>query len=187
MQNRTSKAQRDGALAACVQQKEGMRVAIPVDVKDVERVLRPWLGSLILTSGTLVADIASVVMEYAPYRHTLTQLRDCLAHDLLTGVNRATGGSMCVVLDNYRTKRLTLLDMQWITDDIMGLVFDNLTVFSANFEKLNDYALHEESLSALRVLYQKYRSFFSDEQYAFMIRMIQSIYPPERYAVWLKG
>lgn len=161
-------------------------MAIPVDVKDVERVLRPWLGSLLLSSNSLGTDIACVVMEYAPYRHTFRELRDCIAHDLLTGINRVTGGSMCIVQDNYRTRRLTLRDMQWMTDDVMGLVFDSLTPFSANFEKINDYALHEESLAALRVLYQKYRSFFSAEQYEFLTKMIQSIYPPERYNHWLK-
>lgn len=161
-------------------------MAIPVDIKDVERVLRPWLGSLLLSSNTLCSEIACVVMEYAPYRHTFHELRECIAHDLLTGINRVTGGSMCIVQDNYRTKRLTLRDMQWMTDDVMGLVFDSLTPFSANFEKLNEYALHEESLSALRVLYQKYQSFFSPDQYAFLAKMIKSIYPRERYALWLR-
>lgn len=164
----------------------GRTVAIPVEIKDVERVLRPWLGSILLSSSTLAGDIGCVLMEYAPYRHTLQQLRDCVGHDLLTGINRITGGSMCVVQDNYRTKRLTLRDMQWMTDDLMGLVFDALTPFSANFNKLNDYALHEESLSALRVLYQKYQTFFTAEQYDFLAKMIRSIYPAERYRMWLK-
>ncbi len=162
-------------------------MAIPVEVKDVERVLRPWVGSLLLSSSTLASEIACVVMEYAPYRHTLTQLKDCIAHDLLTGLNRVTGGNMTVVQDNYKTRRLSLRDMEWMTDDMMGLVFENLTVFSANFAKLNDYALREESLSAMRVLYQKYRSFFTEEQYAFLVKMIKSIYPVERYAMWLKA
>ena len=38
----------------------------------------------------------------------------------------------------------------------------------------------------MRVLYQKYRDFFTPEQYAFLKRMIQTIYPPERYALWLR-
>jgi len=161
-------------------------VAIPVDIKDVERVLRPWLGSMLLSSTPLAGEVAGVVMDYAPYRQTFQELKTVVAHDLLTGVNRATGGSMCIVLDDYRTRRLTLKDMQWMTDDVMGLVFDSLTTFSANFHKLNDYALHEESLAALRVLYQKYQSFFTEEQYAFLIRMIKTIHPRERYEEWLK-
>jgi hypothetical protein len=161
-------------------------VAIPVDIQDVERVLRPWLGSMLLASTPLTGEVARTVMEYAPYRQTFPELKTIVARELLTGVNRATGGSMCVVLDDYRTRRLTLKDMEWMTDDVMGLVFDNLTPFSANFHKLNDYALHEESLSALRVLYQRYRKFFTEEQYAFLIRMIRTIHPPERYLEWLK-
>jgi hypothetical protein len=161
-------------------------VAIPVDVKDVERVLRPWLGTMLLSSSTLAQDVARTVMDYAPYRQTFQELKATLDHDLLTSVNRLTGGSMCVVLDDYSTRRLLLKDMDWMADDVMGLAFDSLSTFSANFTKLNDYALHEESLAAMRVLYQKYREFFSKEQYEFLILMIRKIYPEQRYATWLK-
>lgn len=161
-------------------------MAIPVDVKDVERVLCPWLGTMLLSSSPIAAEIAHKVMEYAPYRQTFQELKEAIDHDLFAGVSRATGGSMCVVLDDYSTRRLLLKDMEWMADDVMGLAFDCLTPFSANFTKLNEYALHAESLAALRVLYQKYRDFFTEEQFAFLIRMIRKIYPKERYAVWLK-
>ena len=161
-------------------------VAIPVDVKDVERVLNPWLGTMLLSSSPIAAEIAHEVMEYAPYRQTFQELKETIDHDLFAGVSRATGGSMCVVLDDYSTRRLKLKDMEWMADDVMGLAFDCLTPFSANFTKLNDYALHAESLAALRVLYQKYRDFFTEEQYVFIIQMIRKIYPKERYAAWLK-
>ncbi len=160
-------------------------MAIPVDVKDVERVLRPWLGTMLLSSSALSQDVARTVMDYAPYRQTFQELKAALDHDLLTGVNRLTGGSMCVVLDDYSTRRLLLKDMDWMADDLMGLVFDSLSTFSANFTKLNDYALHEESLAAMRVLYQKYHDFFSKDQYEFLITMIRKIYPEQRYASWL--
>ena len=35
-------------------------------------------------------------------------------------------------------------------------------------------------------LYQKYASFFSEEEYQFMIHMMKSLYPKERYQDWLK-
>ena len=68
----------------------------------------------------------------------------------------------------------------------MGVIFDKLTPFSANFIKLNDYSLRVYSLSALRVLYQRYASFYTKEEFDFMVHMIRTIYPPERYAAWLK-
>ncbi|MCE5342806.1 MAG: hypothetical protein LLF96_04350 [Eubacteriales bacterium] len=161
-------------------------MAIPVDVQAVERVLRPWLGSMLLSAMPLVGDIADIMREYAPYKQTFAQLKEAVEHVLFTDLSHATGGGMCIVLDDYSTRRLKLKDMQSITDDVMGLVFDSLNPFSANFVRLNDYALHEESLSALRVLYQKYHAFFTEEQFTFLVQMIRKIYPPERYEAWLK-
>ena len=129
-------------------------MAIPVGVADVERVLRPWLGTLFLSANPLAADVAAHMRAYAPYRQTLESLR--------TGKIAA------------------------ITDDLMGVIFDKLTPFSANFIKLNDYSLRVYSLSALRVLYQRYASFYTKEEFDFMVHMIRTIYPPERYAAWLK-
>lgn len=160
-------------------------MAIPVGIGDVEQVLRPWLGSMLLSSTPIAGQVAATVMEYAPYRQTLQELKTSVESELLMGVNRITGGSMCVVLDDYCSKKLMLQDIQTMTDEVMGLVFDSLTPFSANFTKLNDYALREESLSALRVLYQKYRKFFTPEEYDFLVHMVRKIYPPQRYASWL--
>lgn len=161
-------------------------MALPISLQDVERVLRPWLGTLFLTSGTLSHGVAQMLQGYAPYRQTLEELNRELESHVLTEVNRITEGQMRVMLDNYRTVRLTLQDIQWMTDDLMGEVFDRLTPFSANFVKLNDYALHIPSLNAMRVLYQKYASFFSDEELRFHVKMIRQTYPEKRYEAWLK-
>ena len=69
-------------------------MAIPVDVKDVERVLNPWLGTMLLSSSPIAAEIAHEVMEYAPYRQTFQELKETIDHDLFAGVSRATGGSI---------------------------------------------------------------------------------------------
>jgi hypothetical protein len=160
-------------------------VAIPVDEQAVKRALTPWLGSMLFAAVPLAENIAAVAREYAPYKQTLPQLREAVEHVLFADLSRFTGGKMCIVLDDYSTRRLRLKDMQCMADEVMGLVFDTLSPMAANFTRLNDYALHEESLSALRVLYQKYRSFFSEEQYAFLIQMVKKIYPRERYEAWL--
>ena len=68
----------------------------------------------------------------------------------------------------------------------MGVIFDKLTPFSANFSKLIDYSLRVYSLNALRVLYQRYASFYTKGEFDFMVQMSRTIYPPERYAAWLK-
>ncbi len=160
-------------------------MAVPIGLQDVERVLRPWLGTLFLSANTLAQDVTSRLQEYAPYRQTLESLHEEMTGFLFKSLQRLTEGSMRVMLDNYHTVRLTLQDMEALTDDVMGVLFDKLTPFSMNFLKLNDYCLHMESLAAMRVLYQKYASFFTEDEYRFLVEMIRRTYPSQRYQSWL--
>jgi len=65
------------------------------------------------------------------------------------------------------------------------VIFDKLTPFSANFIKLNDYSMRVPSLNALRVLYQKYASYYQPEEFAFMVSVIKGVYPEEKWKSWL--
>ena len=161
-------------------------MSVPVLREDLEAVLQPWLGALFLHSNPLLDRLTEFLRAYAPYRQTLESLRDELESFLVTGINRYTNGSMMVLNDRYKTIRLTTEHVRWITDDVMGVLFDKLTPFSANFLKLNDYSLRVQSLSALRVLYQRYASYYSPEDLAFMVGMVKRIYPPQKYRDWLK-
>ena len=160
-------------------------MAIPIVLQDVERVLRPWVGTTFLSSNSFAEELTHKLREHAPYRQTLFDLRADVEGHMVTKLSRFTGGTMCVMLDNYHTVRLTLQDIQWMTDDVMGVLFERLTPFSTNFEKLNDYALQVESLAAMRVLYQKYAPFFTEDEFRFLIGMIQKLYPAHLYETWL--
>lgn len=162
-------------------------MSVPVTLDDVNDTLKPWLGALFLMSTSLSQEITYQLMHYAPARETYAQLRDRLEHQLLMMLNKHTRSSMCIMVENYQIRRISLADIETITDDLMGLMFDQLSPFSANFERLNAYALHHASLAALRVLCQKYSSFYSEEEYLFMIDLIQKLYPKERYEPWLSG
>ena len=164
----------------------GNSMAMPVDVEEVERVLRPWLGSLFVSSNDLAHTIAERLRAYAPYRQTLDSLRSDLETLLITRLNGLTHGSLTVVMDNYHSRRLSMALITDLTDDLMGLIFDKLTPFSANFIKLNDYSMRHPSINALRVLCQKYASYYTQEEFAFMVGVIKSVYPPEKYAGWLR-
>ena len=162
------------------------KMAMPVGKDEIERVLRPWLGTLFLSANNLSELLTEKLSGYAPYRQTLESLHDELEVLLLTKLNSLTNGSLTVIPDNYRSRRLTRKVIGDITDDLMGLIFDKLTPFSANFIKLNDYSMHVASINALRVLYQKYATYFEPEEFQFMISVIKGVYPPEKYESWLK-
>jgi len=158
---------------------------VPVQLDEVNDALKPWLGALFLMSTPLSQAITYQMTQYSPTRESFEQLRERLEHHMLVEISKLTRSSMCIMVENYQTKRLSLRDIECMTDDLMGLMFDRLSPFSSNFERLNEYALQHESLAALRVLYQKYASFFSEEEFKFMVQMMKSLYPKERYQAWL--
>jgi len=161
-------------------------MAIPVRVAEVEQVLQPWLGSLFLGANRLVEEITAYLSAYAPYRQTLQAFRDGLESLLLRRLNSLTNGSLTVALDNRHTRLVRQEELQEMTDDLMGIIFNKLTPFSENFIKLNDYSLHVDSLNVLRVLYLKYASYYSEEERHFLVQFIRQRYPAKRYEAWLK-
>jgi len=161
-------------------------MAIPINRMELEYALRPWLGSLFLSSNPMLDHLTQLISAYAPYKQTLEDLRDEVESFLVTNISRHTRGSMQILTDQYKTVRLNAGNIRWITDDVMGVLFDKLTPFSANFIKLNDYSLRVQSLSALKVLYLKYNSFYSPEELNTMITFIKRTYHPDKYRDWLK-
>lgn len=160
-------------------------MAIPVMQDAVERAIAPLLGSMLTHSCPIVEDVTEFLRSYAPYRQSLEEFRDELENMLLRLLGRYTHGSMLVIADNYQPMRLGREQLRLITDEVMGVLFENLTPFSANFIKLNDYSLRVQSLSALRVLVTRYASYYTQEDLQFIARMIRSIYPPHQYQGWL--
>ena len=148
-------------------------MAIPVQVAEVEQVLRPLLGSMLMDSCPLAEQLADFLRTYAPYKQTLEEYRDQLEKLITDLLNRYTHGSMLVVADNYQPVQLGGEQVRRLTDEVMGILFDKLTPFSANFVKLNDYCLHVQSLSALRVLITRYASFYQKEELQFMVQMVK--------------
>ncbi|MBE5801663.1 MAG: hypothetical protein E7319_05175 [Clostridiales bacterium] len=161
-------------------------MAMPVTREEIEQAIMPLLGSMLLQSSPLADDLAEFLGAYAPYRQSLLDLRDELEALLLRLLNRYTHGSMLVITDSYRPLRLGRDQLRRIADDLMGVLFEKLTPFSANFIKLNDYSLRVQSLTALRVLVTRYASFYTEEELRFIKQMIRAIYPPHRYQGWLE-
>ncbi len=160
-------------------------MAIPVKVEAVEQAITPLLGSMLVQSCPIAQDLTELLRNYAPYRQGLEAFRDEVEKELTRLLGRYTRGSMLVIADHYQPIRLGQEHLRRIADEVMGVLFENLTPFSANFIKLNDYSLRVQSLSALRVLVTRYASFYSQEDLRFMARIIRSLYPPHMYVSWL--
>lgn len=159
---------------------------VAITTYSVKCVLRPYLGSD-LVDGTPIADEAvHVLRSYAPYRDTLEELAQRLSNVLFDGLYSVLGPRMTVRLDGGELIRIRMQDLPDVADAVMGALFDSMTVYSVNFQTLKDYSLRTGSLSAMRVLYQKYDDFQSREEKALMARIIRDNHPPFLYESWLK-
>jgi hypothetical protein len=160
-------------------------MALPVLEQELGQVLTPLLGSMLMDSCPLAAELTDFLRTYAPYKQSLEEYRDELERLMTSLLKQYTHGSMLVIADNYQPVQLGPEQVRRLTDEVMGILFDKLTPFSANFLKLNDYSLRVQSLSALRVLITRYASYYTEEELHFMAGIIRSIYLPVRYRDWL--
>lgn len=160
-------------------------MAAAIREKDVVDVLRPWLGSAFLAATDTAAQLTETLRGYSPFHQSLDDLRDVLDKQLFHLLHTHLGVSMSVQLDSGRIVRIMVRTIEPITDDLLGVLFDSLSVYSVNYEMLNRYALTHESLSSLRVLFQKYRGMMSEDEVEMIVYMIKRTYPKERYGHWL--
>ncbi len=156
-----------------------------VSTYDVKCSLRPYLGTELLTATSLAEDVAHVLRSYAPYKESLEQLAQRVADALFSGLYAALGPQMTLRLDGGAMARIHMQDIPDVADAALGVLFDGMTVYSVSFQTLKDYSLRTGSLSAMRVLYQKYDDFQSPEEKALMAQIIRDSHPRARYAAWL--
>lgn len=153
---------------------------------DVKEALRPWLGTALLENTPIAFDAANLLRGYSPYRQSLDELQKALDKFIFNALHTYVGVGMSVRVDDGRIRRIFVKDVEVIADDLMGVLFDSLSVYSVNFELLNAYALTHESLSSLRVLYLKYQQMMTLEERDMLLSIVKSVYPKERYHAWLK-
>lgn len=161
-------------------------MAAPVEERKVKDALRPWLGTAMTENTTIAFDLANVLRRYSPFRQSLDELCEELNSFLFRALHSYLGSAMSIRLDDGRIRRIPVREIEPMADDLMGVLFDSLSVYSVNFELLNSYALTHESLAALRVLYQKYADMMNPAEREMLISIVRDVYPEERYQSWLK-
>ena len=75
--------------------------------------------------------------------------------------------------------------MKDAADDVMGVLFENLKVYSVNYEALHEYCMTTGSFSAMRVLYTRYKEFMPPEERKIFARVIRDARPREQWEDWL--
>ena len=151
----------------------------------IMELLRPQLGSPMVEQTQLCSRAAAILAQYGTGRDTLSEMRDAVESVLFDECYNALGETMHLRLDDGRDTRIWLHMLPGLADEAMGALFEMLPVYSANYRILMDYTVKTGSLSGMRVLYQQYRKFLSQEDASGIKRIIRERYPEERCRGWL--
>ena len=82
-------------------------------------------------------------------------------------------------------RRVHTAELKDAADDVMGVFFDQLKVYSVNYEALQSYVMKSGSFSAMRVLYTRYGEMLSAGEKQMLARVIRDSRPQAEWEEWL--
>ena len=92
---------------------------------------------------------------------------------------------MTVTMNDGSTRRVRTAELKDAADDVMGVLFDQMKVYSVSYEALQSYALESGSFSAMRTLYLRFGEFMTGEERRILARVIREARPRSDWEEWL--
>ena len=143
----------------------------------VREALRSRFGSALVDQPGMWDKTASLLQNYAPYRDTFEGLAAKVEDAVFNAVYEQLGPSMGAVMEDGTVRRIRTAEMKDAADDVMGVLFDSLKVYSVTYDALNAYCMATGSFSALRVLYTRFGEFVTPAERRVMARVIRDTRP----------
>jgi len=156
-----------------------------IEAWHVREALRSRFGSALVDQPGIWDRTASLLQRYAPYRDTFEGLAAQLEDVIFNTVYEQLGPSMGARMEDGSVRRLRSAEMKDAADDVMGVLFDSLKVYSVNYDALHEYCMKTGSFSAMRVLYTRYREFMPPEERRIVARVIRDTRPRNQWENWL--
>lgn len=152
---------------------------------DVAAALAPLLGARFVENTPLCQHAAEVLCLYDPLKMSLEALYPRLRDVIFGELYDALGQGMLLQLENGVRLRLRLRDVDTLTDEALGVLLDALPSAVLTLSSLRDYAMQTGSLSAMRVLLQRYGQVIPPMERDMLKRIIRENHPADRYQAWL--
>ena len=153
----------------------------------VREALRSRLGSSLVDEPGFADPLAAVLRSYASYKDTFSTLAARVEDTLFNMLYDRLGSSMSVRMNDGSSRRIRTEELGDAADDVMGVFFDQLKVYSVNYEALQAYALESGSFAAMRVLYTRYAGWMTAEERKILARIIRDARPSSDWKEWLTG
>ena len=151
----------------------------------VRETLRSRFGSALVDIPGIWDRAAALLQRYAPYRDTFSDLAVRLEDAIFNAVYEQLGPSMGAQMDNGTVRRIRSAELKDAADDVMGVLFEHLKVYSVTYDSLHDYCMSTGSFAAMRVLYTRYTEFMPASERKVLARVIRNSRPASDWESWL--
>ncbi len=151
----------------------------------IREILRSRFGSALVDIPGIWDRAAALLRNYAPYRDTFTDLAARLEDILFNSVYEQLGPSMGAQMEDGTVRRIRSAEMKDAADDVMGVLFEQLNVYSVTYDSLHEYCMSAGSFAAMRVLYTRYTEFMPAPERRILARVIRDSRPRADWENWL--
>ena len=151
----------------------------------VREALRSRFGSVLADTPGIWDRTASLLQGYAPYRDTFDSLASRLEDMIFNTLYEQLGPSMGARMDDGSVRRIRTAELKDAADDVMGVLFDSLKVYSVTYDSLHEYCMSTGSFAAMRVLYTRYADFMPAPERKIIARIIRDSRPRSEWESWI--
>ena len=124
----------------------------------IREALRARLGSALVDEPTFPDGLTALLRSYAAYKDTFAGMAARVEDVLFNALYDRLGPSMSVRMNDGTVRRVRTVELKEAADDVMGVLFDQLKVYSVNYDTLHAYCMESGSFSAIRAARSAYRS-----------------------------
>ena len=153
----------------------------------VREALRSRLGSSLVDEPGFPDPLADVLRSYASYKDTFASLASRVEDTLFNLLYNRLGPGMTVTMNDGSSRRVRTAELKDAADDVMGVLFDQMKVYSVSYEALQAYVLESGSFSAMRTLYLRFGEFMTGEERRILARVIRGARPRSDWEGWLEA
>ena len=153
----------------------------------IREALRSRLGSSLVDEPGFADPLADILRSYASYRDTFSDLASRVEDRLFNMLYDRLGPSMSVRMNDGAFRRIRTSEIKEAADDVMGILFSQLKVYSVNYNALQAYVLETGSFSAMRILYTDYGSLMTDRERQVLVRVIRNARPASEWEDWISS
>ena len=151
----------------------------------IREALRSRFGSSLVDEPGFADPLTVLLRSYASYKDTFSGLAASVEETLFNMLYSRLGPSMSVRMNDGSFRRVYTSELKDAADDVMGVLFDRLKVYSVSCDALYAYAMESGSFAAMRTLYTRFGDMLPAGEKRIFARIIRDSRPRSEWEDWL--